>query len=374
MNAELAVFAGDIIEILEKNADAAPNWQERAEDLLVLAKECAMMSAQQFRKSCEAIVHELDEKRQELAMGTLKQLHTRMLFILTRCTRLLQYQKRNFLELDILKLQKIEKLWQSVDSPKTPMNVKSDPVKIRKPASPPRFRPTESIPINRRAKDDSTPTKPHMATIKESESKLDLSTFKDTDTKDGSMDQAISIVVDRLASWKKFPAPEKECAPKRQATFERDESQMGPASKQRFTDTTLPSGHVRPQPPTKRHQRVLSTEDKPIVICRICEEEVPFVHLEEHSRVCAFADRCDHKGLGIDERLRRLAETLEHLVESYTPTSSQMAPSRTPDTAKASNGGDHGILMTSCKSCLIPILFSHVFTRIQKARHKTPIG
>lgn len=356
MNAELAVFAGDIIEILEKNADAAPNWQERAEDLLVLAKECAMMSAHQFRKSCEAIVHELDEKRQELAMGTLKQLHTRMLFILTRCTRLLQYQKRNFLELDLLKLQKIEKLWQSVDSPKTPMNIKSDPVKIRKPVSPPRFRPTESIPMNRRAKDDSTPTKLHMATIKESESKLDLSTYKDTDTKNGSMDQVNSIVVDRLASWKKFPAPEKECAPKRQETFEKDESHMRHASNQSNTDTTLPMGHVISQPSTKKHQRVLSTEDKPIVICRICEEDIPFLHLEEHSRVCAFADRCDQKGLGIDERLRRLAETLEHLVESYTRTSSQVAPT---DAVKASNGGDHGILMTNCKPCTIPfIIFS----------------
>jgi hypothetical protein len=35
-------------------------------------------------------VQDLDDHRQELSMGVLKKLYTRMLFILTRCTRLLQ--------------------------------------------------------------------------------------------------------------------------------------------------------------------------------------------------------------------------------------------------------------------------------------------
>lgn len=63
VNGELAVFAGDLLEALEKNAGTVPDWQEGAEDLLVLARKCAMMDPQQFRKECEAIVHELDEKR-----------------------------------------------------------------------------------------------------------------------------------------------------------------------------------------------------------------------------------------------------------------------------------------------------------------------
>lgn len=347
VNAELAVFAGDVIEILEKNADAAPDWQEKAEDLLILAKECAMMNAQEFRKSCEAIVHDLDEKRQELSMGVLKQLHTRLLFILTRCTRLLQYQKRNFLELDLLRLQKVEKFWQE-DNVKRPSDVRSDPVKIRKPSSPPRFRPNDVGSIQRRPKDEGIHSKPSMPSIRETEPKADLTANKVEDIKD----ELSNIIIDRITSWKKFPPPsERKSSVERpdlkQQTPEKDPSQFSPSLfpplKQRIPEHDPSLAKVsKPQPPPKRQQKVLPQDEKPMVICRICEEEVPTVHLEEHSRVCAFADRCDHKGLGVDERLRRLAETLEHLVESYTPKSSLVAASASPDTAKTSSGGDPG--------------------------------
>lgn len=320
VNAELAVFAGDLIETLEKNADAAPDWQERAEDLLVLAKECAMMNSQQFRKSCEAIVHDLDEKRQELPMGILKQLHTRMLFILTRCTRLLQYQKRNFLELDLLRLQKVEKFWHPSDNQKAPA---TEPVK-RKPSLD-NFRPSD-VPMGRRNKDESTTTKSPLESIKESESKVDLTSLKSSDLKDGTTDQPDldAIVIEKPASWKKF-GKEKQTTPEKVSPL------VGPVLRQ----------SVRPMQPTpvKRLHN-----EKPTVICRICEEEVPTVHLEEHSRVCAFADRCDSKGLGVDERLGRLAQTLERLVESYTPKSSAVGTSVSPDTAKAlTYGGDQGM-------------------------------
>ena len=53
-------------------------------------------------------------------------------------------------------------------------------------------------------------------------------------------------------------------------------------------------------------------------MCRICEEYVPTHWVEDHSRVCAVADRCDQKGFSIDERLIRVAETLEKMVESYS--------------------------------------------------------
>ncbi|TVU45406.1 hypothetical protein EJB05_04893 [Eragrostis curvula] len=54
------------------------------------------------------------------------------------------------------------------------------------------------------------------------------------------------------------------------------------------------------------------------IMCRICEEYVPARFVEDHSRVCAVADRCDQKGLSIDERLIRVAETLEKMAESYS--------------------------------------------------------
>ncbi|KAG0607460.1 hypothetical protein M758_8G030600 [Ceratodon purpureus] len=321
VNAELAVFAGDLIETLEKNADAAPDWQERAEDLLVLAKECAMMDSQQFRKSCEAIVHDLDEKRQELPMGILKQLHTRMLFILTRCTRLLQYQKRNFLELDLLRLQKVEKFWHPADNQKAPA---SEPVK-RKPLID-NYRPID-VPMGRRTKDETTTIKSPLESIKESDSKVDLSSLKSSDFKDGTTDQLESIVIEKPASWKKF-------GKEKQTTPEKGSPHVGPGSKQA----------PRPMQPTPVKRLY---NEKPMVICRICEEEVPTVHLEEHSRVCAFADRCDSKGLGVDERLRRLAQTLERLVESYTPKSSAVGTSVSPDTAKTlTYGGDQENCLT----------------------------
>lgn len=95
VNSELEVFAGDVVEILEKKVSLSPEWQEEIEDLLILARDCAMMPPSDFRRQCESIVQDLADKRQQMPMGLLKQLHTRMLFILTRCTRLLQFQKES---------------------------------------------------------------------------------------------------------------------------------------------------------------------------------------------------------------------------------------------------------------------------------------
>ena len=57
------------------------------------------------------------------------------------------------------------------------------------------------------------------------------------------------------------------------------------------------------------------------MICRICEVEIPTVHVEQHSQICTIADRCDLKGLTVNERLERVAETLEKILESWTPKS-----------------------------------------------------
>ena len=90
---DLAVFAADILDIMDTLDHSAKCWEEKIEDLLVLARYCVNLQACDFQKHCEDIVKDLDDKRHELPMGTLKQLHTRMLFILTRGTRLLQFHK-----------------------------------------------------------------------------------------------------------------------------------------------------------------------------------------------------------------------------------------------------------------------------------------
>ncbi|XP_078441696.1 protein kinase superfamily protein isoform X2 [Wolffia australiana] len=91
VNVELALFARDLSEILQK--DPVIEIVHPVENLLHLARNCMEMSCDEFQESCEGIVQELAEKRLSCQVDVLKQLLTRMLFILTRCTRLMQFQK-----------------------------------------------------------------------------------------------------------------------------------------------------------------------------------------------------------------------------------------------------------------------------------------
>lgn len=58
--------------------------------------------------------------------------------------------------------------------------------------------------------------------------------------------------------------------------------------------------------------------------------------------ISLFAYRCDQQGLGVDDRLRRVAETLERMVESFTPRSYGMAAGGSPETAKTSSSNNGG--------------------------------
>nr|KAJ0221279.1 hypothetical protein LSAT_V11C200056710 [Lactuca sativa] len=69
VDADLHIFAGDLLGNLEKNAQSQPQWQETLEDLLVLAQSCAMTSPGEFWLQCEGIVQELDDRHQELPMA-----------------------------------------------------------------------------------------------------------------------------------------------------------------------------------------------------------------------------------------------------------------------------------------------------------------
>ncbi|KAK9271012.1 hypothetical protein L1049_026600 [Liquidambar formosana] len=65
------------------------------------------------------------------------------------------------------------------------------------------------------------------------------------------------------------------------------------------------------------HEQEQSLDDSDSVICRICEEIVPTSHLEYHSYICAYADKCDSQCLDVDECLSKLAEILEQIIESH---------------------------------------------------------
>ncbi|MCL7041800.1 hypothetical protein MKW94_025258 [Papaver nudicaule] len=260
VNSDLGILAGDLVSILEKNADAHPEWRETLEDLLVVARKCAMMSPSEFWTKCETIVQNLDDKRQELPMGILKQAHTRILFILTRCTRLLQFQNENMFEDEhILGLHQLSDLGVY-------------------PAQ-----------MYEGGKDDemATPCKDKM----------------DSDHLD-------KTALGKSDSSENVNTP--ECLP--------DASDVPPNVK-RVTWGLWGDQH--------------SVAYENSMICRICEVEIPTVHVEFHSRICTIADRCDLKGLTVNERLERVAETLEKILETCTPKSSDTAEG-SPEVARVS--------------------------------------
>ncbi|XP_077232845.1 putative serine/threonine protein kinase IREH1 isoform X3 [Tasmannia lanceolata] len=331
VDSDLAVFAGDLVGILEKNVETHPEWQETIEDLLVLARRCAVMSPGEFWLQCEDIVQELDDRRQELPMGILKQLHTRILFILTRCTRLLQFHKESGLAEDehVLGLRQSRILHsaakevrpgigrQSYSQEQHGLTWKRD--RVLQPAN------LESPPDVEAAKSFESPSSR-----------------------------------DRLASWKKLPCPaeknQKETIPVKDEPFDgkvetlpivnnrrgsSDADQLV-AKQPEFPAIKFSTGHSS-VPSKHQHkvswgywgdQTVLSDESS--IICRICEEEVPTSHVEDHSRICAIADRCDQKGLSVSERLISIAETLEKMAESCSLRGVHNALG-IPDVAKVSN-------------------------------------
>ncbi|KAI3463551.1 hypothetical protein Pfo_020214 [Paulownia fortunei] len=341
VDSDLHVFAADLVGTLEKNAETHPEWQETIEDLLVLARNCAMTSPGEFWLQCEGIVQELDDRRQELPVGMLKQLHTRMLFILTRCTRLLQFHKESGLAED----EHVFHLRQSLQpaDKQVPLGPEKDgklsaDVKVLK------------VPSTRKSysQEQSEWKRDHAGP-----GNFQLSLAETTKTLDSAAGR------NRMASWKKFPSPSGKSPKEAASVKEEHNDNITEISRivenQRETnDTELATAKVPELPPSKdshgpspmpKHQHKVSwgywgdqpsISDESSIICRICEEEVPTLHVEDHSRICAIADRCDQKGLRVNERLIRIAETLEKLMESFSAKDLQHAAG-SPDGAKVSN-------------------------------------
>nr|GEV26253.1 probable serine/threonine protein kinase IREH1 isoform X1 [Tanacetum cinerariifolium]GEW06956.1 probable serine/threonine protein kinase IREH1 isoform X1 [Tanacetum cinerariifolium] len=341
VDTDLHLFAADLLGILEKNAESQPDWQETLEDLLVLAQRCAMTTPGEFWLQCEGIVQELDDRRQELPMGILKQLHTRMLFILTRCTRLLQFHKESGLAEDELVL-KLRQSLHSADK-SIPPSIRRDDVssasRTSKPASRKYYSQEQRGMQSMDFKKDQAKKPDNIFTPSP------IRIGKDLDSPTGR---------NRMSSWKPLPSPgvkiPKEVAPVKEVSDSRsDASNKNVASRVDLTNVMPPE--VSPakdlnsqSTPPYKHQHKASWgwgdqsnfADESSIICRICEEEVPTLQLEDHSRICAIADRCDQKGLRVDDRLLRISETLEKLMESFTQKDLQQVAG-SPDGAKVSN-------------------------------------
>lgn len=345
VNSDLAIFAADLVGILEKNAESHAEWQETIEDLLVLARSCVMTSPSEFWLQCEGIVQELDDRRQELPMGMLKQLHTRILFILTRCTRLLQFHKESGLAEDehVLQLRQ-SRILHSADKRIPPGlgrdGKSSSAVKSLMAASTRKSYSQEQHGLVWKKDHVMQPEKVLPPTV-ESIKNLDSSAGRD-----------------RMASWKKLPSPpgrsRKETALVKEGHTDAKVESVKVMNRKGIPDvdqaTAKPfdlhpakDAHGQSAAPSKHHHKVSwgywgdqpNISEDSSIICRICEEEVPTSHVEDHSRICAIADRCDQNGLNVNERLIRIGETLEKMMGSFSPKGFQLVGS--PDVAKVSN-------------------------------------
>ncbi|KAJ0974922.1 hypothetical protein J5N97_016887 [Dioscorea zingiberensis] len=330
VNSELAVFAGELIGIMEKNAETHPEWKETLEDLLLLARSCVVMTPNEFWLQCEGIVQDLDDRRQEALMGVLKKLHTRMLFILTRCTRLLQFHKESgFAEDELISDLPEPKITYSADKKVLSRSERDSKDAVSLKSS------TDAA-----ASRKSYSQEQHSLKWKKSH-EIKPSNFFSSLEGENAKDMDSPPSRDRIASWKPLPSPalksQKESSPGKdvlsdmkseplQHSADRGVSGVDlttnnlpelPCSEESSVHASAPSNH--------RHkiswgywpdQQNISEDDS--IMCRICEEYVLTSFVEDHSKICAVADRCDRKGLSVDDRLIRIAETLEKMIETYS--------------------------------------------------------
>ncbi|XP_016467982.1 putative serine/threonine protein kinase IRE4 [Nicotiana tabacum] len=278
VNTELGGFLQEVVEIVQKNEknDSLPlDGQKMAGELVVLAQDCIKMTCLEFRSKCEAIVQDLTMKRQECQMGLLKWLLTRMLFILTRCTRLLYFAKDSE-PVDETSLAKLKECLNRIPSIKTDWVLK------------------RGISDSEAGCTLNTKAAGKCSSEEEKTSKFSSHTHqqKSEFLLDGSVTtlEKDPMFIEPTSSFINHP-----------------DIQSNMKSLNHISDRI--SGEL------KNECRQQYSDDS-LVICRICEELVPTIHLEPHSYICAYAEKCDSKSLDVDERLLKFAELLDQLVES----------------------------------------------------------
>lgn len=341
VNSDLAIFAGELVGIMEKSAESHPEWKETLEDLLLLARSCVITSPGDFWLQCEGIVQDLDDRRQELDMGVLKKLHTRMLFILTRCTRLLQFHKESvFAEDEITSDIRGNKIKQFSEKRTPSMKAREEKTgKVKKDSA-------ESGSSRK-----SYSQEQHILSWRRSHEIKPATFFPPPDS---PTINDISPSRERISSWKILPPPalvQKEVPMKDEPSdnkdglldtstemlksFEGDHPDIPESNLFKDEHSSLSSKHQHKTSWGYWGDQQGFSDDQSIM-CRICEEYVPTSHVEDHLRVCTVVDRCDQKGLSVDERLIRIAETLEKLGELCSAVDTQNSSS--PDPVKVNSG------------------------------------
>ncbi|XP_025807003.1 probable serine/threonine protein kinase IRE [Panicum hallii] len=357
VDSELGVFAGDLVGALERG-DEPEDRRLALEDLLVAAQRCAEMSPEEFWTHCEGIVQGLDDRRQELPAGFPKQAHTRILFILTRCTRLLQFRKEaaaagcRYVDED--GKQHVLGLHQLSDLGLFPFRV-------------------DAGDLGRKSTSSLTELKERLIRRRMLEHKhltIDFSPARIFSSGDGAADHSPS---GKMSSWKKLPSPAEKNSSKNaggadptKAAAAADEKkkpiitrQQGKASVDEIVERVdaasihpdglacLGGAAVNLEVPSQYPEaQQIIVDGKPRMICRICDFEIPMACAEGHFVVCTLADRCDAKGHTADQRLLRVAEVLDRVLasfESRSPLAGDRASSSSESDASFSNA-DHDAL------------------------------
>lgn len=309
VDSELGVFAGDLVGALSRSdgeEEADEESRVAMEDLLVVAQRCAEMSAEEFWARCEGVVQGLDDRRQELGAGAAKQAHTRVLFILTRCTRLLQFRKEaggggaagGDEDED---RRRVLRLHQLSDLGLFPFHVSGD--------------------LGRKSTSSLTELKDRLIRRRMLEHRhltIDFSPAR--------------IFADpqhspKIASWKMLPSPAgknklaEEETPKpvtvthNKASVEEMVERVGAATAHPPEMADEEPAAILPSPFPEAQQ--IMVDGKPRMICRICDFEIPMACAEGHFVVCTLADRCDGKGLTADQRLLRVAGVLDRVLACF---------------------------------------------------------
>lgn len=289
VDTELTNFAGSVEEILTRKGSSSPDGQKAAEDLLILAQQCIGMTSTEFRTKCERIVHDLAEKRQQCQGGLLKQLFTHMLFILTRCTRLLQFENMEPINED--SLFKFRQCLESI--PTVEMNWGPPKDNAKQGLSTAYSLPCKPDQVNRKVKTPSNDsvfsTEKPLSRSSQVESRLGETCITEFHSQTGS-----------ATTTRHFSSYREDIVQYHQV------------------DGGLPKKLLKKSSGDSLNGKDRIIDGSDSVICRICEEIVPTTHLESHSYICAYAEKCNLNSLDVNERLAKLTEILDQIVESCT--------------------------------------------------------
>ncbi|EPS59113.1 hypothetical protein M569_15694, partial [Genlisea aurea] len=274
VDTELGSVSCELLQALQKDGDLTDDEYTIIKELYVLTQQCIDMSPLDFRTKCEIIVRDLTAKRQACQVEMMRLLFTRVLFILTRCTRLLHFVKDSE-PTNESSLDKFRKCLERI--PSIDMNLVSKGF---------------------------------------AESEMECAP-KQSDDAMKKMQGEGQLAFPNLEIGKcSEPLPEKPSVDFLNVLCDAD------LQTNQSTSADLSSGVMTLKINDMIDMEALNIQkgqcldDSNSVICRICEEPVPTEHLEPHSYICAFAEKCFSKHLDVNDRLMIAAELLDHLAES----------------------------------------------------------